>query len=560
MGVSEEAGRILAAKFGVIFPHLDERQRRLLMGAEAQALGHGGIRAVARAAGVREATVSLGVSELDSGAEPLGRVRRQGGGRKRAADADPGLRPALLALVEPDERGDPMSPLRWTTKSTRKLAAELTAQGHKVSADTVGDLLREAGFSLQGNAKTIEGQRHPDRDAQFRYINEQARAHQDAGDPVISVDTKKKELVGEYKNAGREWRPKGHPAATRTHDFPGDSVGKAVPYGVYDITGGTGWVNVGTDHDTAAFAVESVRRWWKAAGASDYPLARRLLITADAGGSNGYRTRAWKAELAALAVETGLEITCCHFPPGTSKWNKVEHRLFSHITMNWRGLPLTSHEVIVQTIGATTTATGLRVHAELDTATYDTGVKVSDRQMDALPLARHDWHGDWNYTLRPEAYDQDSGAPDPFDRPSPDLTWLAHPVLTGLPDQDWDALITVLMTLHEQQRETSLDARRGHRPRLAAPGTGRRPILTLADRLLATILHQRLHLPQVAIAVLFSVRPETINKRIRDVRRLLDQAGQVIQPGPHRLTRLDDLYKLAASEGIAIPPEIKTAC
>ncbi len=560
MGVSEEAGRILAAKFGVIFPHLDERQRRLLMGAEAQALGHGGIRAVARAAGVREATVSLGVSELDSGAEPLGRVRRQGGGRKRAADADPGLRPALLALVEPDERGDPMSPLRWTTKSTRKLAAELTAQGHKVSADTVGDLLREAGFSLQGNAKTIEGQRHPDRDAQFRYINEQARAHQDAGDPVISVDTKKKELVGEYKNAGREWRPKGHPAATRTHDFPGDSVGKAVPYGVYDITGGTGWVNVGTDHDTAAFAVESVRRWWKAAGASDYPLARRLLITADAGGSNGYRTRAWKAELAALAVETGLEITCCHFPPGTSKWNKVEHRLFSHITMNWRGRPLTSHEVIVQTIGATTTATGLRVHAELDTATYDTGVKVSDRQMDALPLARHDWHGDWNYTLRPEAYDQDSGAPDPFDRPSPDLTWLAHPVLTGLPDQDWDALITVLMTLHEQQRETSLDARRGHRPRLAAPGTGRRPILTLADRLLATILHQRLHLPQVAIAVLFSVRPETINKRIRDVRRLLDQAGQVIQPGPHRLTRLDDLYKLAASEGIAIPPEIKTAC
>jgi transposase len=560
MGVSEEAGRILAAKFGVIFPHLDERQRRLLMGAEAQALGHGGIRAVARAAGVREATVSLGVSELDSGAEPLGRVRRAGGGRKRAADADPGLRPALLALVEPDERGDPMSPLRWTTKSTRKLAAELTTQGHKVSADTVGDLLREAGFSLQGNAKTIEGQRHPDRDAQFRYINEQARAHQDAGDPVISVDTKKKELVGEYKNAGREWRPKGHPAATRTHDFPGDSVGKAVPYGVYDITGDTGWVNVGTDHDTAAFAVESVRRWWKAAGASDYPLARRLLITADAGGSNGYRTRAWKAELAALAVETGLEITCCHFPPGTSKWNKVEHRLFSHITMNWRGRPLTSHEVIVQTIGATTTATGLRVHAELDTATYDTGVKVSDRQMDALPLARHDWHGDWNYTLRPEAYDQDSGAPGPFDRPSPDLTWLAHPVLTGLPDQDWDALITVLMTLHEQQRETSLDARRGHRPRLAAPGTGRRPILTLADRLLATILHQRLHLPQVAIAVLFSVRPETINKRIRDVRQLLDQAGQVIQPGPHRLTHLDDLYKLAASEGIAIPPEIKTAC
>jgi len=364
MGGNEEAGQVLAAKFTVIFPHLDERQRRLLMGAEARALGHGGIRLVARAAGVREATVSLGVSELEAGAEPLGRARRPGGGRKRAADLDPGLHPALLALVEPDERGDPMSPLRWTTKSTRKLAAELTRQGHRVGADTVGDLLREEGFSLQGNAKTIEGRRHPDRDAQFRYINEQVKGHEGTADPVISVDTKKKELVGQFANAGRDWRPKGQPAATHTHDFPGDSVGKAVPYGVYDITGNTGWVSVGTDHDTAAFAVESIRRWWKAAGSSDYPLARRLLITADAGGSNGYRTRAWKAELAALAVETGLEITVCHFPPGTSKWNKVEHRLFSHITMNWRGRPLTSHEVIVQTIAATTTGTGLRVHAE----------------------------------------------------------------------------------------------------------------------------------------------------------------------------------------------------
>ena len=251
MGGDEEAVRVLAAKFAAIFPHLDERQRRLLMGAEARALGHGGIRLVARAAGVREATVSLGVSELDSGAEPLGRVRHPGGGRRRAADMDPGLGPALLALVEPDEQGDPMSPLRWTTKSTRNLAAELTRQGHRVGANTVGDLLRAGGFSLQGNAKTIEGQRHPDRDAQFRYINEQVKAHQDTADPVISVDTKKKELAGEFKNAGREWRPKGEPAATRTHDFPGDSVGKAVPYGVYDLTADAGWVNVGTDHDTA---------------------------------------------------------------------------------------------------------------------------------------------------------------------------------------------------------------------------------------------------------------------------------------------------------------------
>jgi hypothetical protein len=560
MGGAEEVVRVLAAKFAAIFPHLDERQRRLLMGAEARALGHGGIRVVARAAGVREATVSLGAGELDSGAEPLGRVRRPGGGRKRAAELDPGLRPALLALVEPQERGDPMSPLRWTVKSTRNLAGELTRQGHRVGADTVGDLLRAEGFSLQGNAKTIEGQRHPDRDAQFRYINEQVKAHQDTADPVISVDTKKKELVGEFKNAGREWRPKGEPAATRTHDFPGDGVGKAVPYGVYDLTANAGWVSVGTDHDTAAFAVESIRRWWKAAGNSDYPLARRLLITADAGGSNGYRTRAWKAELAALAVETGLEITCCHFPPGTSKWNKVEHRLFSHITMNWRGRPLTSHEVIVQTIAATTTRTGLRVRAELDTSGYDTGIKVSDRQMDALPLTRHDWHGDWNYTLRPQDYNQAAGAPDPFDQPSPDLAWLCHPALTGLPPQQWDTLITTLMTLHDQQRETSLDKRRGHRPRLAAPGTGRRPVLTLADRLLATLLHRHLAVPQVAVAALFSVRPETINRRIREIRQLLDQAEHAVQPGPHRLASLHDLYRLAATEGIDIPPEIKTAC
>ena len=470
-----EAGQVLAAKFEVIFPHLDERQRRLLMGAEARALGHGGIRLVARAAGVREATVSAGVYELEAGGEPLGRARRPGGGRKKTADLDPGLRPALLALVEPDERGDPMSPLRWTTRPARALAGELTRQGHKVSAGTVGDLLREEGFSLQGNAKTIEGKQHPDRDAQFRYINQQVKDHQGTADPVISVDTKKKELAGEFKNAGREWRPRGQPVPAHTHDFPQDSPGKAVPYGIYDLTGNTGWVSVGTDHDTAAFAVESVRRWWKAAGRSGYPLARRLLITADAGGSNGYRTRAWKAELAALAVETGLEITCCHFPPGTSKWNKVEHRLFSRITMNWRGRPLASHEVIVQTIAATTTRTGLCVHAELDTSTYDTGVKISDRQMGALPLTRHDWHGDWNYALHPEAYDQISNAPDPSGRPSPDLAWLCHPALTGVPAPEWDSLIATLMTLHDQQREANLDARRGHRPRLAAPGSGRRP-------------------------------------------------------------------------------------
>jgi len=392
----------LAVMFGEVCPHLDERQRRLLMGAQARALGHGGIRAVSRAAGVREATVSLGASALAAGAELLGRARRPGAGCKRAPDVDPGLVPALLALVEPDERGDPGSPLRWTVKSTRTLAAELTAAGHRVSADTVDKLLREQGFSLQGNAKTLEGRQHPDRDAQFRYINEQARAHQGTADPVISVDAKKKEQVGQYANAGRAWRPRGNPPRVRDHDFPGPDQGKAIPYGIYDLAANTGWVNVGTDRNTAEFAVESIRRWWKARGSADYPAARRLLITADAGGSNGYRARAWKAGLADLARETGLEITCCHFPPGTSKWNKIEHRLFSHISSNWRGQTLASHEVVLNLIAATTTRTGLTVHAELDHADYPKGIKISDRQireLEARAITRHDWHGEWNYTL-----------------------------------------------------------------------------------------------------------------------------------------------------------------
>src|SRR5262252_8956142 len=431
MGGDEEAGQVLAAKLAAIFPHLDERQRRLLMGAEARALGHGGIRLVARAAGVREATVSLGAAELESGAEPLGRARRQGGGRKQLAQTDPGLVPALLALVQPAERGDPESPLRWTTLSTRDLAGELTARGHPVPAETVHRLHHAQGFSLQANAKTIEGRQHPDRDGQFRYIAAQAQAFAAAGDPVISVDAKKKEQVGQYASPGRTWRPSGDPVKVRDHDFPaGGEGGTVVPYGIYDLAGYTGWVNVGTDHDTAGFAVESIRRWWKARGSADYPAARRLLITADAGGSNGYRTRAWKAGLAGLAAETGLAITCCHFPPGTSKWNKIEHRLFSAITMNWRGRPLASHQVIVNTIAATTTATGLTVRAGLDPGSYPGGVKVSDEQMAALPLDHHHWHGDWNYTLRPQP-----PAPPPPPAPparQPQRPDWAHPALTGL--------------------------------------------------------------------------------------------------------------------------------
>ena len=395
----------LRAKFEAVLPHLDERQQRLVLAAEARSLGHGGIAAVARATGASRSRISQGIAELETGDEALGRVRRRGGGRKALSVTDPGLVAALLALVEPTRRGDPESPLCWTTLSTRNLAAELTAAGHRVGSDTVAKLLGEQGFSLQANAKTLEGGQHPDRDAQFGYLTDQAREHLDAGDPVISVDTKKKELVGPYRNGGAEWRPAGQPEQVKVHDFIDPTLGKANPYGVYDLAADTGWVSVGTDHDTAGFAVETIRRWWQSTGPTRYPHATRLLITADGGGSNGYRTRLWKTELAALATDTGLQITVCHLPPGTSKWNKIEHRLFSHISMNWRGRPLTSHDVIVASIAATTTRTGLSVHAELDTSDYPTGLTIPDSTMKALSesgtLTRHEWHPEWNYSLKP---------------------------------------------------------------------------------------------------------------------------------------------------------------
>ena len=521
---------MLAAKYAVILPHLDERQRRLALAAEARMLGRGGIRLVARAAGVSEVTVSLGVSELEAGERPLGRVRRPGGGRKRSADTDPGLVPALLALVEPEERGDPCSPLRWTVKSTRTLAGELTRQGHQVSAGTVGHLLRAEGFSLQANAKTIEGRQHPDRDAQFRYISSQARAFQDAGDPVISVDTKKKELVGEFGNPGRQWRPAGSPAAVRDHDFASEAEGKAIPYGVYDLAANAGWVNVGTDHDTAAFAVESIRRWWNARGRADYPQAGRLLVTADAGGSNGYRTRAWKAELAALALETGLQVTVCHFPPGTSKWNKIEHRLFSHITMNWRGRPLASHQVIVESIAATTTATGLRVHAELDPGSYPAGEKISTAEIDALPLTRHDWHGEWNYTVRPEPPAAKPAQPPP----GPGRAEWAHPALTGLDPADWDQLIT---TVHD---------------RLGDPPPGRRPSLSLAEQTLATVLALRFRPHAAALAQLFAVPAATIQAAQHRIWPLLVQAGYPTQLAGPQLKTLTELTAYARAHGLTL--------
>ena len=405
MAIDRDVEALLRAKLEAVLPHLDERSTRLVLAGEARSLGHGGIAAVARASGASRSRIAAGVADLESGAEPLGRVRRPGGGRKAAGVADPGLVPALLGLVEPTRRGDPESPLCWTTLSVRRLADQLSAAGHPVSQETVAKLLRAEGFSLQANAKTLEGAQHPDRDAQFGYLNDQAAEHLEAGEPVVSVDTKKKELVGPYKNNGAEWQPTGSPEQVKVHDFIDPALGKANPYGVYDIAADAGWVSVGTDHDTAAFAVNTIRSWWQTTGRTAYPDAARLLITCDGGGSNGYRTRLWKTELAALAEQTGLAITVCHLPPGTSKWNKIEHRLFSHISMNWRGRPLTSHEVIVETIAATTTRTGLSVHAELDTGTYPTGVKIPDAQMTALhqtgALHRHDWHPEWNYTLTP---------------------------------------------------------------------------------------------------------------------------------------------------------------
>jgi len=406
MAIGTDTLAVLRAKFETVLPHLDERSARLVLAGEARSLGHGGIAAVARAAGVSRSRVQRGVAELESGEEPREhRVRRPGAGRRRVTETDPGITAALLGLVEPTRRGDPESALSWTTLSLRNLADELTAAGHEVSTWTVANLLREQGFSLQANAKQVEGNQHPDRDGQFSYLNDRAAEHLEAGSPVISVDTKKKELVGDFKNGGREWRPKGDPEQVGVHDFKDPALGKANPYGVYDVGADTGWVSVGTDHDTSAFAVNTIRSWWHAIGQHAYPGTGMLMITADGGGSNGYRTRSWKTELAELAAETGLEITICHLPPGTSKWNKIEHRLFSHISMNWRGRPLTSHEVIVSTIAATTTRTGLSVHAELDTSEYPTGVKIPDARMRELEatgvLDRHDWHGEWNYTLHP---------------------------------------------------------------------------------------------------------------------------------------------------------------
>jgi len=388
-------------RFELLGPHLDERTRRLLAASEAVVIGRGGASLVARATGVSRRMIGDGIKELDAGPAEGVRIRRPGGGRKRTSDTDPTLLGDLEGLVEPATRGDPESPLRWTCKSVRKLAEELQRIGHRVSRQLVAELLHDLGYSLQANRKTLEGASHPDRDAQFEHLNQRVAEQVARGEPAISVDTKKKEVVGDCRNGGRELRPAGDPEPVRVHDFIIPALGRANPYGVYDLAQDAGWVSVGTDHDTAAFAVESIRRWWTSMGRAAYPTATRLLITADGGGSNGSRVRLWKLELQRLADETGLELAVCHLPPGTSKWNKIEHRLFSFISQNWRGKPLVSHAVIVSLIAATTTTTGLTVRCQLDTNTYPTGRKVSDKELATVNLHREDFHGDWNYSIHP---------------------------------------------------------------------------------------------------------------------------------------------------------------
>ena len=392
----------IRARYTALSGHLNERSRRMFTATEARTAGYGGIAAVARATGIAASTIGRGLRELSAATSlERGRVRRPGGGGKKRVTQDPTLVADLLALVEPDARGDPMSPLRWTCKSLSQLAQALVAKGHRVGRTLVGELLHQQKFSLQANRKTREGDSHPDRDAQFRYLNNSVRTALAAGEPVISVDTKKKELVGDFKNAGRAWRPQGEPEEVRVHDFLIKELGRAVPYGIYDLASNTGWISVGMSSDTAAFAVQTIRRWWHDVGQVRYPRATRLTITADGGGSNGSRVRLWKRELQALANELGIAIAVHHLPPGTSKWNAIEHRLFSFISMNWQAQPLVSYRVIVDLIGATTTTTGLSVRCELDSTVYAKGIVVSDQDMASLNITRDEFHGEWNYTLHP---------------------------------------------------------------------------------------------------------------------------------------------------------------
>jgi hypothetical protein len=560
MGADAELLERIGPELQLLLPELDEKARRLTLGAVARAAGDGGIGAVAKLTGASWQTVADGAAELASGrVAPTGRVRRPGAGRKKLAETDPGLVPALLALVGDSSRGDPGSPLMWTTKGVKHLSGELTAAGHACSPQTAWRLLREQGFSTQSNAKVAEGRQHPDRDAQFRYIAAQAREHLAAGQPVISVDAKKKEQVGDYARAGREWRPRGSPVQARDHSFPDRESGHAIPYGVYDVGGNTGFVNVGTDGNTAALAVESVRRWWQMTGKDAYRDAGRLLVTCDAGGSNGWKNRAWKAGLAELAQETGLQITVCHFPPGTSKWNKIEHRLFSQITLGWRGRPLTSYDVIINTISAVTTSTGLTVTAVLDDSPCPTGTQISDKQMKDIEdrrLIRHEFHGEWNYALLPvpRPAPEPEPAPVPARRAGQDT--LNHPALTGLDPADLTALAAALEIPFRARREQRRYLRQGRaRQRAEGASGGSNRKLDLTDHVLALRLRQHLNLPGHLTGALLSADKTTISHATTLTATLLAAQPQppAAQPPCIPLRTLGDLRDYAASHGIIIP-------
>jgi hypothetical protein len=554
--VNAELLNVMVPELKLLLPELDEKGRRLAMGAVARAAGEGGIGAVARMTGASWQTVADGAAGLASGdIVGPGRVRRPGGGRRKLADSDPGLLPALRELVADTARGDPESPLQWTTKSLRHLAGALTAQGHRCSPQTARLLLLAEGYSLQAPAKALEGSGHPDRDAQFRYINEQAREHMAAGQPVVSVDAKKKEEIGDYAQAGREWHPQGNAPRVLDHSFPDRAgPGHAIPYGIYDMAAGSGFVNVGTDANTGAFAVASLRSWWDLIGASAYPDAARLLVTCDAGSSNGTRNRAWKKELARFAEETGLEITVCHFPPGTSKWNKIEHRLFSQVSLAWRGRPLTGYDVVINTISAITTKTGLTATAILDQRPYPAGQEITDAEIADIQdrcLTRHAFHGGWNYSFLPVPRPARPAPGRPVPGRVPPGT-LNHPALTGMDPADLLALASAAESPAAMSREQDRHARRGGPRRTAGRTRGSRPRLDTADLVTAARVIAYLGVPQYILAPLLGVHPTTFGQALRPVTRALaviPQPPAAPPPGAPPRTA-DELLGYAAAHGI----------
>jgi hypothetical protein len=565
MAVPGDAVAVLAAKFAVMRQVADERTWRVYLGSEARALGHGGIVAVARAAGVSETTVAAGVAEIEAGrldGLPPGRSRRPGGGRRKAEDAQPGLTGALRELAEAATRGDPVAEITWCSLSLRDIGRQMAGLGFRCGKDALARMLREDGYSLQGMSRTIEGRQHPDRDAQFRRINAMIAGFRAAGDPVVSVDAKKKEQLGPFWRAGRTWRPAGDPVRVRDHDFPDHELGKITPYGIYDIAANRGFVSVGTSCDTAAFAVSALRLWWKQEGSLRYPGAGRLLVTCDAGGSSSYKNRAWKDQLAALAAETGLQIWVCHFPPGTSKWNKIEHRLFCHVTRTWRGRPLMTPEDAVAGIAATTTYAGLKVTAVLDGNEYPAGEQVSGQRMKYLEeciLDRGAVRGEWNYAVLPAPRPAPEPEPEP-ERPGrcPQAA-LNHPALTGMDPGGLLALAAALDVPFGARREQRNYAKRGHRRVNAlrnGDGSNGHRRIDLTDHLIAWRLREHLRLPVQAIGVLLGISPSTASHAAALTARLLAGSGipqPATAPPPGTLPRTPgELLDYTAAAGITL--------